>query len=186
MSGFHGQRLRQLRARAGLDPLPKSIYAEGFIPGFEESIDPRFYSPAARHWYDKVSSYVQTGNVLPASEREAFAMVGGVLNMARDERDERKRRECFMPSAASQRRFDAIRFHRAVEAIKSDLLVQVLRQRGYNYGPDYEFPDDVELPSADGLFDRAMAEEFRQSIGAVKQKRLRWRSAYRRSVRISP
>lgn len=180
---FHGQRLKQLRARAGLDPLPSGIYMSGFVPGFVESIDPRFYSPATRYWYDKVCEHVESAGVIPASERDAFKLVGLVLRMCRDERDERKRREFLMPSAQAQRDFDAARYHQAAELMKQRLLIAEMRRRGYRYGPDHELPDEVKVPSADGLFDRSMAAEYGQTEGAIKQKRLRWRTAYERAVR---
>lgn len=180
---FHGQRLKRLRARAGLHPLPESFYLIGFVAGFPESIDPRFYSPSARHWYDQVCEYAETGAAIPASELAAFAMIGRVLRMARDERDDKKRRELFMPSAKAQRDFDAAECYRAAEFLKGELYGTELRRLGYEYGPDASFEDALPDMSADGLFDRTMSKRYGTTEGAVKQKRLRWRAAHRRSVR---
>jgi hypothetical protein len=183
---FHGQRLRQLRAMAHLEPTPDDIYLPTVVEAFWwESIDPRFYSPAARYWYDQVADYAANSGQIPASERKAFKLVGDVLRMARDERDERKRRAFFMPSANAQRDFDAARLHRDAEAIKASLLEKEMRRLGFRYGPDYELPDGIEPPSANGLFDRAMAAEYGKTEGAVKQRRMHWRRKHAEMVRAS-
>lgn len=157
MSGFHRQRLQQLRSAAGLGepaqpydrvryteprtPLPMpSFYVPGMrLPGDKDSdyIDVRYFSPAALRWADAVVDYRRNGGALSADDEECFGRVWEAMRRGRAPTDSQLRED----------RKDQ-KWHCAERQIPRLYEIE-MRRRGYkHYGPDYELPEGAKGPGS--------------------------------------
>lgn len=157
MSGFHRQRLGQLRRAAGLGspirrrsaikylesqddvPMPSFLKPGARLPGDREAeyITKAYFSPEALHWADAVCDYRARGGRLTFEDEECFARVWEAMRAGRK------------PTKAQQREFKKEHKWKWAEAQVPELYAIEMQARGHkNYGPDYELPDDVEGPGS--------------------------------------
>lgn len=186
MSGFHIQRLRQLRRAAGLggpvrrravvaylEPQDASVMPSFHVPGVRlpdqdeaEYIDSRYFSPAALHWADAVVEYRAGGGTLDQDDEQCFARVWKAIRSGRK------------PTEAQQREYDKrMKWEWAASRIP-ELYAKEMNSRGVkNYGPDDPLPDDLKGPgSADELIYRYLyAELGYKSPASAKAQHKAWK-----------